>query len=187
MEKKWWLKPEGPSSMFVDQPRDRLGGQTWSNSTSVHPETLWQDCSVLSAQYRFFSYLLLVGARWRNSPYLVSSCLTRSACMRTSVDVALSPVTNLIAMTGFTATVFPGREIKITLAASFCRRDHANLQIGDVRRSQPSSFKSSRCYRTQLFSAWQPSNCEKKKLMVPKPLVFYYKSPAGSSAGAILS
>ncbi|KAG1748295.1 uncharacterized protein EDB91DRAFT_1344853 [Suillus paluster] len=87
---------------------------------------------------------------------ILSSRPTRSACMRIVVD-ADSSLANPKAVAKFLATVFPGREIKIVLAASFCRKSLHLLPPNEwcnvvewLRKSQLSSLEFGPCYRTQL-------------------------------------
>ncbi|KAG0706575.1 hypothetical protein DFH29DRAFT_1020838 [Suillus ampliporus] len=86
---------------------------------------------------------------------ILSSRPTRSACMRISVDGSSFPA-NPKAVAKFLAAVFPGREIKIILFASFCRKSLLEPSnrwyevVEWLRRSQPSSLEFGPCYRTQL-------------------------------------
>ncbi|KAG2121269.1 hypothetical protein DEU56DRAFT_927631 [Suillus clintonianus] len=86
---------------------------------------------------------------------ILSSRPTRSACMRISVDAYSSPADSK-AMAKFLATVYPGREVKIVLAASFCQRDlhkPSNVWyevVGRLRRLQPSSLEFGPCYRSRF-------------------------------------
>ncbi|KAG2138360.1 hypothetical protein DEU56DRAFT_945409 [Suillus clintonianus] len=83
---------------------------------------------------------------------ILSSRPTRSACMRLSVDADPSPA-NPKEVATFLAEVFPGREIKIVLAESFCRqklRESFNgwhEVVEWLRRSQPSILEFGPCYR----------------------------------------
>ncbi|KAG1723478.1 uncharacterized protein EDB91DRAFT_164628 [Suillus paluster] len=83
----------------------------------------------------------------------LSSRPTRSACLRIAVDANLFPA-NPKAVAKFLAKVFPGREIKIVLSASFCRKvlpKHStrwNEVVEWLRRSQRSSLKFGFCYHT---------------------------------------
>ncbi|KAG1732148.1 hypothetical protein EDB19DRAFT_1299506 [Suillus lakei] len=85
---------------------------------------------------------------------VLSSRPKRSACMRISVDADSSPA-NPRTMADFLATVFPGREIKIVLAASFCRtylHKPSNVWyevVGWLRKLQPSSLEFGPCYRSR--------------------------------------
>ncbi|KAG2109498.1 hypothetical protein DEU56DRAFT_258613 [Suillus clintonianus] len=86
---------------------------------------------------------------------ILSSRPARATCMRLSVDADPSPA-NPKEMATFLAEVFPGREIKIVLAESFCRQKRCGSFNGWyevvewLRRSQPSSLELGPCYRTQI-------------------------------------
>ncbi|KAG1740498.1 uncharacterized protein EDB91DRAFT_352723 [Suillus paluster] len=86
---------------------------------------------------------------------ILSSRPTRSTCMRISVHADSSP-TNPKAVAKFLATIFPGREIKIVLVASFChpyrctRSNRWYEVVEHLRKSQPSSLELGRCYRTNV-------------------------------------
>lgn len=80
---------------------------------------------------------------------ILSSRPTRSACMRISVD-GFSSLADPKAVAQFLATVFPGREIKVVLAAPVCLKyvtKPANgwyEVVGWLRRTQPSSLEIGR-------------------------------------------
>ncbi|KAG2138371.1 hypothetical protein DEU56DRAFT_341821 [Suillus clintonianus] len=86
---------------------------------------------------------------------ILSTRPTRSTCMRLSVDADPSPA-NPKEVATFLAEVFPGREIKIVLAESFCRQELCGSFNGWyevvewLRRSQLSSLEFGPCYRTQI-------------------------------------
>jgi hypothetical protein len=89
---------------------------------------------------------------------ILSSRTTRSTCMRLSVDPEVPSPSNPKAVAIFLAEVFPGREIKIVLAESFCRQDRCKSPnewyevVEWLRGSQPSSLEFGPCYRTQICS-----------------------------------
>lgn len=80
---------------------------------------------------------------------ILSSRRTRSACMRISVD-GFSSLADPKAVARFLAAVFPGREIKIVLAAPVCLKyvtKPANgwyEVVGWLKRTQPSSLEIGR-------------------------------------------
>lgn len=83
---------------------------------------------------------------------ILSSRNTRSTCMRLSVDPEGPFPSDPKAMATFLAEVFPGREIKIVLAESFCRQDRCKLSkewyevVEWLRSSQPSSLEFGPCF-----------------------------------------
>lgn len=89
---------------------------------------------------------------------ILSSRNTRSTCMRLSVDPEGPFPSDPQAMATFLAEVFPGREIKIVLAESFCRQDRCKLSkewyevVEWLRSSQPSSLEFGPCFPASTCS-----------------------------------
>jgi hypothetical protein len=89
---------------------------------------------------------------------ILSSRNTCSTCMRLSVDPEGPSPSNPEAMATFLAEVFPGREIKIVLAESFCQQDRCKSSkewyevVEWLRSSQPSSLEFGPCFRARTCS-----------------------------------